>query len=196
MSYSSSTDGPWSEPVLVPFEGGGDTNLACIIRKNSSLVCLGRPGIGMLYADSWRDVKTYGWHKFNGSIRGEDPMVWSTAVPAHEVAHEVTHEVAHEVTHETLGAILPRTDGGSAMGSGLGSAMGSAMGSASSSTAPATVEVLHAVTHGGGWGDPYGFHYWSTDGGRTWEGTDNKVYENIIEMKDGSTHKILSRRER
>jgi hypothetical protein len=154
MSYSNSTDGPWSTPVLVPFDGGGDTNLACVIRKNSSLVCLGRPGIGMLYADNWRDVKTYGWHHFEGSIRGEDPMVWSTEVPARAV-----------------------------YGNGL-------------SGPAATVEVLHAVTHGGGWGDPFGFHYWSTDGGFTWSGTNNKVYENIVEMKDGSTHKILSRRER
>jgi hypothetical protein len=25
--------------------------------------------------------------------------------------------------------------------------------------------VLRCVTHGGGWGDPFGFAYWSTDGG-------------------------------
>ena len=29
MSFSNSTEGPWSTPVLVPASGGGDTNLAC-----------------------------------------------------------------------------------------------------------------------------------------------------------------------
>jgi len=149
VSYSNSTEGPWSTPLLVPAPTEGDTNLACIIRKNSSLVCLGRPGIGMLAADDWRDVSSYAWHKFSGSIRGEDPMVWATDLP-------------HNTPNQS----------------------------------DAPVEVLHAVTHGGGWGDPFGFLYWSTDGGLSWSGTNRKVYENIVEMADGSTHKILSRRER
>ena len=59
MAYSNSTRGPWSKPVLVPAPTSGDTNLACIIRANSSLVCLGRPGLGMLRGDDWRDVKGY-----------------------------------------------------------------------------------------------------------------------------------------
>ena len=25
--------------------------------------------------------------------------------------------------------------------------------------------IMRCVTHGGGWGDPFGFAYWSTDGG-------------------------------
>jgi len=33
---------------------------------------------------------------------------------------------------------------------------------------PHDLDVLHCVTHGGGWGDPFGFHYWSTDGGHSW----------------------------
>jgi len=60
-------------------------------------------------------------------------------------------------------------------------------------------EVLHAVTHGGGWGDPFGFHYTSVDGGFTWVAHSRaKVYQNVVEM--GGTRmgekKILSRRER
>lgn len=55
--------------------------------------------------------------------------------------------------------------------------------------------VLHCVTHGGGWGDPFGFVYWSTDGGYTWGGSVGKAYENIVELVGGG-QKILSRRER
>ena len=100
VSYSNSTEGPWSAPLLVPAPTEGDTNLACIIRKNSSLVCLGRPGIGMLAADNWRDVSSYAWHKFSGSIRGEDPMVWATQLP-HNTPNQTDApvEVLHAVTH-------------------------------------------------------------------------------------------------
>ena len=51
------------------------------------------------------------------------------------------------------------------------------------------------VTHGGGWGDPFGFCYWSLDGGRTWGGSGAKCYENVVELAGGGS-KILSRRER
>jgi hypothetical protein len=61
---------------------------------------------------------------------------------------------------------------------------------------PHDATVLHCVTHGGGWGDPFGFHYWSTDGGYTWQGTGNKVYQNQVETAEGGQPKILSRRER
>lgn len=56
--------------------------------------------------------------------------------------------------------------------------------------------VLHAVLHGGGWSDPFGFHYFSEDGGRTWYG-DNSVrtYENLVEFSDAPALN-LSRRER
>ena len=60
-------------------------------------------------------------------------------------------------------------------------------------------EVLHAVTHGGGWGQPYGYHYWSLDGGYTWKESgdgDVKVYENTVNVAGGGVAKILSRRER
>jgi len=95
----------------VPSEGNGDTNLACVIRHNSSLVCVGRPGLGLMRADHWRNVSGYTWYPIHyGS--GEDPMIW-----------------------------LDRS--GSEEGGG------------------GSVEVLHAVLHGGGWGDPFGHHYWS-----------------------------------
>jgi hypothetical protein len=56
--------------------------------------------------------------------------------------------------------------------------------------------VLHAVTHGGGWGQPYGFIYYSVDGGYTWEGNNQqKVYENEVALVGGGS-KLLSRRER
>ena len=113
MSHAKLPEGPWSDPVLVPAPGTGDTNLACVILANSSLVCLGRPDLGMLRADDWRDIDGYGWHPTGGvPIVGEDPMVWKST----------------------------EFDG-----------------------------VLHAVTHGGGWGDPFGFHYFSDDGGWTWQ---------------------------
>ena len=55
--------------------------------------------------------------------------------------------------------------------------------------------VLHCVTHGGGWGDPFGFMYYSTDGGWTWHGTGAKAYENVVQLTGGGS-KIFSRRER
>lgn len=139
MSYARAPQGPWTTPVLVPAPTQGDTNLACIIRKNGSLVCLGRPGLGMMNAPDWRNVSSYKWHDIHYG-QGEDPMMWQ------------------DVT----------SDGG---------------------------EVLHAVTHGGGWGQPFGYHYFSVDGGFTWSGTGKKVYENVVELASGGS-KILSRRER
>ena len=46
--------------------------------------------------------------------------------------------------------------------------------------------------------DPFGFHYFSTDGGFTWGGTGKKVYQNVVEIAGGGADnkKILSRRER
>ena len=55
--------------------------------------------------------------------------------------------------------------------------------------------VLHCVTHGGGWGQPFGFMYFSTNGGFDWHGTGQKAYENVVQLAGGG-HKILSRRER
>ena len=76
MKWSNGTDGPWSEPVLVPAPTRGDTNCACVIRKNSSLVCMGRPGLGMFRAAHWKDIESYGpWARPGGvGIRGEDPV--------------------------------------------------------------------------------------------------------------------------
>ena len=140
MSWAQAPEGPWSAPVLVPSKGGGDTNLACIIRANSSLVCLGRPSLGILRADHWRNVSSYSWHRIEYG-QGEDPMIW--------------------VGQSSTGK-----------------------------------EVLHAVLHGGGWGDPFGHHYFSEDGGWSWRGAGGaKVYENQVEVV-GQNPKILSRRER
>ena len=139
MSYAKQPSGPWSTPVLVPSKGSGDTNLACIIRPNSSLVCLGRPSLGVMRADHWRNTSGYTWYPIHyGS--GEDPMLW-----------------------------LDKAEDGT--------------------------EVLHAVLHGGGWSDPFGHHYWSTDGGWKWEGSGAKVYGNVVDVVGQGT-KILSRRER
>lgn len=90
MSWSNTTDGPWSTPVLIPSPTAGDTNCACVIRANSSLVCMGRPDLGILRADNWRDVGSYKpWTKPGGDgIRGEDPMLWEDDVG---VLHCVTH---------------------------------------------------------------------------------------------------------
>lgn len=56
--------------------------------------------------------------------------------------------------------------------------------------------VLHAVLHGGGWSDPFGFHYFSDDGGHTWVGDINvKTYSNHVEYT-GKNSVTLSRRER
>ena len=114
--------------------------MACVIRSDDSLFCLGRPGLGMLRASNWRNISTYSpWKQPRGSIRGEDPMVWIDQ------------------------------DNSS---------------------------VLHAVTHGGGWGQPFGFHYWSTDGGESWKDNNAvKVYSNVVMLANGG-NKTLSRRER
>ena len=79
-----------SDPVLVPSPSRSDTNMACVILTNSSLVCLGRPGLGVLAADNWRDVKTYGKWRVPGGvgIQGEDPMLWQDK---RGVLHAVTH---------------------------------------------------------------------------------------------------------
>ena len=140
MSWARKPEGPWSKPVLVPSKGKGDTNLACIIRSNSSLVCLGRPGLGMLRAGHWKNLSDYKWHPVHYGV-GEDPMLWI--------------DWSETGDHE----------------------------------------VLHAVLHGGGWGDPFGHHYWSIDGGWHWSGNNDKVYTNRVEVV-GQSPKFLSRRER
>eukprot|EP00948_MAST-09A_sp_MAST-9A-sp1_P000092 g92.t1 len=136
----------------LPAPTTGDTNLACLIRANSSLVCLGRPGLGSLHADNWKDIDTYKWYDIRGiNMIGEDPMIWN---------------------EKDL-----NNDG---------------------------KEILHAVTHGGGWGQPYGFHYYSTDDGYTWESAspDTKVYSNVVQLSStqeeggGGDKILLSRRER
>jgi hypothetical protein len=109
MSFASKPAGPWSTPVLVPSPGAVDTNMACIVSghrarafplhmyvypfiyccfrfrflrqiyANSSLFCMGRPGIGLLTATHWKNLSTYSdWTNPSCSgcdFRGEDPMV-------------------------------------------------------------------------------------------------------------------------
>ena len=91
MSWANTTDGPWSTPVLVPAPTTGDTNMACVILANSSLVCMGRPGLGMVRAAHWKDIKSYSqWGRPAGvGIQGEDPMLWQD--PADGTLHCVTH---------------------------------------------------------------------------------------------------------
>ena len=80
--------------MLVPSKGSGDTNLACIIRANSSLVCLGRPSLGVMRADHWRNTSSYTWHPIQGTkVSGEDPMLWLDQ--AEEDGTEVLHAVLH-----------------------------------------------------------------------------------------------------
>jgi hypothetical protein len=56
--------------------------------------------------------------------------------------------------------------------------------------------VLHCVTHAGGWGQPFGFMYYSSDSGRSWFGTENKAYDHVVTLSDGNQKILLSRRER
>ncbi len=140
MCFAKTPNGPWSTPELISAPTTGDTNLACIINEDSSLICMGRPGLGRMYSSDWRNVSSYVWQDTQGDpIVGEDPMIW------------------RDETHD---------------------------------------DVIHLVTHGGGWGDPYGFQYWSEDSGVTWYGTGNKAYENNVYVKGRDDPIILSRRER
>lgn len=85
MRWSNSTDGPWSTPLLVPAPTTGDTNCACVIRNNGSLVCMGRPGLGMFRAAHWRDIESYTpWSVPGGThIVGEDPVSTHVATVSH-----------------------------------------------------------------------------------------------------------------
>ena len=79
MAYSppGKPEGPWSHPTPVPSPTRGDTNMACHISDDGSMLCLGRPGLGRLSARDWRNVSTYtSWSQPKGALRGEDPFVW------------------------------------------------------------------------------------------------------------------------
>lgn len=44
--------------------------------------------------------------------------------------------------------------------------------------------VHHAVLHGGGWGQPFGYHYWSHDEGATWrDRNDVYVYDHVVQVE-------------
>ena len=68
-----------------------------MIHANSSLTCMGRPGLGMLRASNWKDVSTYEpWKNPRGAdIRGEDPMLWVAPNSAGATPKEVLHCVTH-----------------------------------------------------------------------------------------------------
>eukprot|EP00490_Sorites_sp_Unknown_P029464 CAMPEP_0114669472 /NCGR_PEP_ID=MMETSP0191-20121206/38139_1 /TAXON_ID=126664 /ORGANISM="Sorites sp." /LENGTH=198 /DNA_ID=CAMNT_0001925243 /DNA_START=886 /DNA_END=1479 /DNA_ORIENTATION=- len=48
--------------------------------------------------------------------------------------------------------------------------------------------VVHAIFHGGGWDNPWGYHAFSTNNGRRFEGFDTNVhaYEGFTEYDDGT----------
>eukprot|EP00466_Bigelowiella_natans_P014949 jgi/Bigna1/126235/aug1.2_g943 len=95
MSYSKGPDGPWSEPQLVPNPSSSDSNLACIIKEDDSILCLARPAIGMMNHSNWRDVANYAVYLPDVSnivpdqqMRGEDPMIW---LDKNGIVHAVLH---------------------------------------------------------------------------------------------------------
>ena len=56
--------------------------------------------------------------------------------------------------------------------------------------------TLHSILHGGGWGKPYGLHYWSNDDGNTWNSHDAiHCYDSKVTYHNGTSQSI-SRRER
>lgn len=58
-------------------------------------------------------------------------------------------------------------------------------------------DVLHALLHGGGWNGPFGYHFASDDGGRSWTTASVELfaYDSELTHPDG-TFTSLSRRER
>ena len=91
MSFAKTPNGPWSTPELISAPTEGDTNLACIINEDSSLICMGRPGLGRMYSSDWRNVSSYVWQDTKGDpIVGEDPMIWRDETHD-DVIHLVTH---------------------------------------------------------------------------------------------------------
>ena len=86
MSYAPHPGGPWSTPVLVPSPGPVDTNMACVIHPNSSLFCMGRPGLGALTASHWKNLSSYSsWTNPTCSgcdFRGEDPVSEAGRAPS------------------------------------------------------------------------------------------------------------------
>ena len=139
MSFAKHPDGPWSKPQILPAPGGGDTNLAPIIRADGSLIGLGRPPY-LWTSPDWRNTSAYVFNQVSGPLTGEDPNLF--------------------VKH-------------------------------------GDESVLHAVFHGGGWNSPFGYHYWSTDDGLTWDGhNDVQVYSSRSSSSSSSASVSYSRRER
>ena len=49
--------------------------------------------------------------------------------------------------------------------------------------------VIHSIWHGGGWDSPWGYHWFSNDGGYNWNGFDESIhaYDNKVDFTDGSS---------
>eukprot|EP01084_Bolivina_argentea_P289594 497316_1 len=152
-------NGIWSDPIDIPTPSSDlpdceqspdnkqciDSNLACYIYPNGSLVGLGRgdDGYYLATATNWKDNSTYKNlyldGKFPDNCCGEDPFVWFDK----------------------------------------------------------RYNVLHAIWHFGGWGNPYGIHTFSTNGGYDWNGYMNAehAYTQYVYFTD-ETNITLNRCER
>jgi len=87
MVYSTSPDGPWSEPAIVPgTDKEGDSNFAPLIKADGSLIALTRNKVWA--ATNWKDLASYHvvnrWNKHHG----EDPSLW---VDGDGVFHSIIH---------------------------------------------------------------------------------------------------------
>jgi hypothetical protein len=86
MSFAKRPEGPWSEPVLIPIHGRGDTNLAAFILPDGSVRGMGRTC--MFRADNWRVNTTYRYYCNTTGVMGEDPFVW---MDAEGIFHMIRH---------------------------------------------------------------------------------------------------------
>jgi len=108
MAYSKEPTGPWSTPVIVPSPDGEsiDTNLAPIIRKDGSLLGLGRPP-NVWEASDWRDNSTYKVTSRDSTVTGEDPFLYVDAYN-----NSVLHGLSHAGGWDSSGGHAWSTDGG------------------------------------------------------------------------------------
>jgi hypothetical protein len=106
MAYSTSPEGPWSEPQSVfPHWKGSDTNFAPLILRNGSLLALWRSWeatgsrVFLAFAADWRNVSTY--VQFHdevistdlGTAGTEDPFVYlDEAGGFHAIFHHMYGE--------------------------------------------------------------------------------------------------------
>lgn len=80
MIYSSSPDGPWSDPVEIMTQDQYiDSNLATYIFPNGSMVGIGRAdAIYVWHAENWKKPNTYKYTALTlpDNCCGEDPYIW------------------------------------------------------------------------------------------------------------------------